>query len=177
MRKPSLLDWLSTCITCFIFWTLLTWSLSVRDILLGLLVSGVVAAVTGGMLVHESPFYMYNPVRLGLMFFYVAVILMREIIKANIEVAKIVLLPEKYDYREGIIRIKGADNIKSRYGLSHVANCITMTPGTITLEVAEDENGDNYYYIHWLNMTETDRDKAGEMIKGTFEKWLGRIWK
>ena len=84
--------------------------------------------MTVGMMIQTSPFHMYNPVRLALMLFFVAIIRMKEIIKANIDMAKLVLLPEKYDYQEGIIRIKGTEDIKSRYGLSHVANCITMTP-------------------------------------------------
>jgi len=58
-----------------------------------------------------------------------------------------------------------------------VANSITLTPGTITLDLDEDEAGRNYYYIHWVDVIETDREKAGEIIKGTMEKWIGRIWK
>ena len=86
-------------------------------------------------------------------------------------------LPRLKDYRPGILRVPTADRPASAYGLAMVANCITLTPGTITLDVAEDEEGKNYYYIHWINVTETDRVKAGQIIKGTMEKWIGRIWK
>ena len=32
------------------------------------------------------------------------------------------------------------------------------------------------YYIHWIDVAETDRDKAGEVIKGRMENWIRRIW-
>ena len=44
------------------------------------------------------------------------------------------------------------------------------------MEVAEDKHGNDHYYIHWINVTETNRFKAGDAIKGTMEKWIGRIW-
>ena len=57
-----------------------------------------------------------------------------------------------------------------------LANSITLTPGTITMDIAE-EDGKSYFYIHWIDVAETDREKAGEVIKGRMEKWIGRIWK
>ena len=61
------------------------------------------------------------------------------------------------------------------YGEAMLANSITLTPGTITLDIAE-QDGKNYYYIHWIDVAETDRDKAGEVIKGRMENWIRRIW-
>ena len=96
---------------------------------------------------------------------------------ANLSMAAIVLSPSMKNYKSGIIRVPAGEKPSSTYGLAMVANCITLTPGTITLDVAEDEDGKNYYYIHWIDVAETDRDKAGDAIKGTMEKWIGRIWK
>ena len=138
------LKWVSTFILCFVFWTLLTWSLAPREIILGVVISAIVAAVTGQYLIESSPFYLYNPVRLAILLFYYVIIFMKEVIKANI---------------------------------SMVANCITLTPGTITAEVAKDEDGKNYYYVHWIDMETQDREKAADIIKGTMESWIGRIWK
>ena len=90
--------------------------------------------------------------------------------------AKLVLSP-KLSYKPGILRIPGSPNLTSDYGIAMVSNCITLTPGTITMETAQDEEGRNYYYVHWIDVAETDRDKAGDAIKGTMERWIGRIWK
>ena len=68
-------------------------------------------------------------------------------------------------------------HVRTLPGKVVLANSITMTPGTITVDVAEDEEGNNYYYLHWIDVAEMDREKAGDIIKGTMEKWIGRIWK
>ena len=65
--------------------------------------------------------------------------------------------------------------MKSDYGIAAVSNSITLTPGTITMEVAEKDD-QNYLYVHWIDVAETDPEKAGEAIKGTLEKGLRRVW-
>ena len=66
-------------------------------------------------------------------------------------------------------------DLKGDYAQAMLANSITLTPGTITMDIAEQE-GQTYYYIHWIDVAETDREKAGEMIKGRLEKGVRRIW-
>lgn len=168
--------WLSTAIVCFLFWMLLTWSFAPRELILGGIVSVIVAAFACRFFIHSSAFYLYNPVRLILLVFYCVIIFFWEIIKANVSMAKLVLSP-KLSYKPGILRIPGSPNLTSDYGIAMVSNCITLTPGTITMETAQDEEGHNYYYVHWIDVAETDRDKAGDAIKGTMERWIGRIWK
>ena len=41
-----------------------------------------------------------------------------------------------------------------------------MTPGTITVDVGEDEAGNNYYYVHWIDVAEMDRGKGGRHHQG-----------
>ena len=176
MRRNKFLLWLSTFIICYALWLLLVWSLSMRELLLGALVAAVAAWFSGRFFVHENPAHMFSPVRIASMAVYCLGVFMWELIKANVSMAKLVLSP-KMKFNAGIIRVPGSEKIKSMYGLAMVANSITLTPGTITLDITEDENGRNYYYIHWIDVTETDREKAGEIIKGTMEKWIGRIWK
>ena len=177
MNKNRFTDWLSTFILCFLFWMLLVFSVQPREIILGIVVSAVIAMVACKLLIHESAFYLYNPVRIVLLLFYAVCIFLIELIKANIAMARIVLSPGLEGYKPGVIRIRGAKNIKSLYGLNMVSNSITLTPGTITMEVAEDEQGDNYYYVQWASVEETDREKAGEIITGRMENWIGRIWR
>ena len=112
-----------------------------------------------------------------LLLFYAVCIFLVELIKANVAMARIVLSPGLDGYKPGVIRIPAAKNIRSLYGLDMVANSITLTPGTITMEVAEDTQGDNYFYVQWASVEETDREKAGDIIKGRMENWIGRIWR
>ncbi len=48
-----------------------------------------------------------------------------------------------------------------------VANAITLTPGTVTVEC----EGDTMKVV-WINCVTEDPDEAGEMIKGSFERVL-----
>ncbi len=177
MKGNKFCAWLSTFILCFLFWLLLTWSVATRELILGVVIAAIVSAFTSKFLIHNQAFYLYNPVRLLTLIFYLVIVFMWEVIKANLSMVSIVLSPNMKNHKPGIIRVPAGERPTSAYGLSLVSNCITLTPGTITLDVAEDEEGKNYYYIHWINVTETDREKAGDAIKGTMEKWIGRIWK
>ena len=79
-----------------------------------------------------------------------------EIIKANLAVTKLILKP---DYVPEPQLVQFDVDLKKNRHLVALANSITLTPGTITLDLSEDENGRNYYYIHLIDVTETDREK------------------
>lgn len=174
--KRSFSSWLGTFIVCFLLWMLLTWSVEARELILGVLVSAVVAWFTARFFIHEKSFFLLNPVKWVHIIVYCAVLVV-EVIKANIAMAGVVLSSKCKSCESGIVCIPAGDEIKSEYALATVSNAITLTPGTITMDVAEDKSGKNYYYVHWLNVTETDRKKAGDIIKGTLEKFAGRIWR
>ena len=40
----------------------------------------------------------------------------------------------------------------------------------------DERQGQTWYYIHWIDVQETDREAAGDAIKGRMEKWVRRIW-
>lgn len=52
-----------------------------------------------------------------------------------------------------------------------LAESITFTPGTIVLELDED-----HLVVHWLFATTRHSARAGEEIKGRFERLLRRVW-
>jgi multicomponent Na+:H+ antiporter subunit E len=52
-----------------------------------------------------------------------------------------------------------------------LTNAITLTPGTITLDLDED-----HVIVHWLDARTTHSRYAGELIKGAYERLLGKIW-
>lgn len=175
-KKTTFSAWLSTFVFCFLFWLLLTWSVHPLGLLMDAIFSAAVAAFTAKFFIHSKAFHFFNPARFFALIAYIFVFFW-EMVKANLSMVGIVLsqkpqpLPERHHPRAA------AKGLTSEYGLAMVSNCITMTPGTITVDVAEDEEGNNYYYVHWIDVAEMDREKAGDIIKGTMEKWIGRIWK
>jgi multicomponent Na+:H+ antiporter subunit E len=173
LKKGFISGVFSTFILCYICWNLFTWTFTAEELIGGAFVSLVVALLTSRFLIHDNAFYLFNPKRFFVFIFYCLVIFPRELWKANLDVAKRALNP-KLPVNPGIVKV--ASELKSEYGLAVLANSITLTPGTITMDVTE-ENGKTYYYIHWIDVAETNVEKAGEAIKGTLEGWIRRVWK
>ena len=74
------------------------------------------------------------------------------------------------DINPEIVMLK--TDIKSDLGVLLLANSITLTPGTITI----DTEGE-YLYVHWLYARTTNFGHAADLIKGRFEQWLERIFR
>ena len=181
MKKAKFPARVSTAIICYIFWLIITGQIvsifcgeaSAQILIAGAAVSILVAVFSARFFIHSKSFYLYNPAKFLVMFFYSCIIFMWELIKANVNVAFKALSP-KLKVNPGIVKIPV--NVESEYGQAMVANSITLTPGTITLDAVEQE-GQTYFYIHWIDVQEEDPVKAGDAIKGTMEKWIRRIWK
>ena len=171
MPKTKFPAVVSTFLLCFVFWLLLTWSFETQELVAGAIVSLAAALFASRFFIHDKAFWLFNPAKFGALFVYIFVFL-GELIKANIDVAKRCFGGCK-DVNPGIVKVPV--DLKPDYAQAMLANSITLTPGTITMEVVE-EDGQPYYYIHWIDVAEQDRVKAGEIIKGRMENWIRRIW-
>ena len=100
--------------------------------------------------------------------FVYIIVLFWEIIKANLDVAYRVIHP-RMPIKPGIVVIK--TSLKSDIGKLILANSITLTPGTFTLDVIGDE-----LLIHWINVKTEDIDEATSLIGQRFEKYLRVIF-
>ena len=174
MKKASFTAWLATFLLCFVFWLAITLSLDGQKLIAGALVSAFAALFCARFFIHESPFHLLKPAKLFSLLGYVLCVFPIELLKANWDVAKRALSP-KLPINPGIVRVPS--ELQGEYGLSMLANSITLTPGTITMEIAEDEAGKNWYYIHCIDVPEGTSEERGDAIKGTLEKWVGRIFR
>ena len=95
-------------------------------------------------------------------------VLFWEVMRANVDVAYRVLHP-RMPIRPGIVVIK--TSLKSDIAKLILANSITLTPGTFTLDVIGDE-----LLVHWINVKSEDIDEATRMIGRRFEKYLRVIF-
>jgi multicomponent Na+:H+ antiporter subunit E len=91
-----------------------------------------------------------------------------ECIKANIDVMYRVIHP-KMPVKPGIVKVKSS--LKTDIGKVFLANSITMTPGTITVDII-----DEYFYVHWIFVHSKDPAIYTQKILGRFEKYLKRIF-
>jgi multicomponent Na+:H+ antiporter subunit E len=90
------------------------------------------------------------------------------IIMANFDVARRVLSP-KLDINPGIVKVK--TRLKTPVGRMILANSITLTPGTLTVDII----GENMY-IHWVDVESRDAEAASRKIAAGFEKYLEVIF-
>ena len=106
-----------------------------------------------------------NPIRLGRFVLYLFGPFLVALVQANLDVAMRVITGK---INPGIVRIP--TGLASDGALTLLANSITLTPGTLTVDV-NDESRE--LYVHWINVT-TDEPKASD-ICGTFPEWARRI--
>ncbi len=141
-------------------WNQIIWSF--EQLVFGLSISLIVASVVDHILCKTDSFRMMNPVRWVIMLIY-SIPLFIEMAKANVEVAYRII---KGNIEPGIVKIE--PDLETDLGLTFLANSITLTPGTLTVDVSEE---DNEMYIHWIKV----REDPTENIAGKFVKWIRRF--
>jgi len=155
-------------ILSLIAWLILTWSVDWQHLLIGLLASIFVSWAVGDLFT-ENPWQFKDPKRYLWAVYYI-IILIWEMIKANLDVAYRVVHPG-IPIKPGIVKVR--TKLKSDAALTYLANSITLTPGTFTIDI-DKENG--FLYIHWINVVSEDIDKATEVIVQKFERILEKIF-
>ncbi|MCK7527241.1 MAG: Na+/H+ antiporter subunit E [Ignavibacteriales bacterium] len=93
-----------------------------------------------------------------------------EMIKANFEVAYLVIHP-MLPIKPGIVKIK--TKLTKDSAITVLANSITLTPGTLTVDINEDKKE---LYIHWIKVKSTDINEATKEIGEKFEKTLTEVF-
>ena len=165
-----------TTIFCFIIYLLLTtgsgtdiWIWSYEELLFGVILSAITGFVARTIFVKKS-LRMLNPVRWIMFLVYVIGPLFVGMAKANFDVAYRVITGK---INPGIVKI--SPDLKTDLGITMLANSITLTPGTLTVDIDEDKND---LYIHWINVKKEALEKKPvdcKYICCKFDKWIRRI--
>lgn len=165
-RREKIKNYSYLFIFLLLVWLLLTSSFHLQEIITGLSVSLILSLFLG----HYYLKLGLPPLSIKRSIFFLAYVgvLFWEIIKANFDVAYRVLHP-KMPIKPGIVTIK--TGLKSDIAKMILANSITLTPGTFTLDIL----GDNLL-IHWINVKTEDVDEASKIIGGKFEKYLSVVF-
>jgi len=159
-------------ILAFIIWVILTWpfvdgKVDIEVVIAGLIASAIVAVLFHEMLPKEHHVFI-SPVRIFWFLVYIPVFFYY-VIKANFDVVYRALHP-KMPIRPGIVKIK--TNLKTESGITALANSITLTPGTLTVDLTDD----GYLYVHWINVKSDDIEQATKFIAQRFEWFLQKIF-
>lgn len=150
----------------FVVWLGLTSSLRLQEVLVGVGICVVLSLWLGAQYSRLG----LPPLGLKRLLFFFAylVVLAFEILKANFDVAYRVIHPAM-PIRPGVVVIK--TRLTSDIAKMILANSITLTPGTFTLDVVGDR-----LLIHWINVRTDDIDEASRLIGEKFERYLRAIF-
>ncbi|ASJ03148.1 cation:proton antiporter [Thermococcus profundus] len=166
--------YLYTVIILFLIWLFLTASTDAQELEMGLVLSLIIGALTYPIFTTRGLANLH-PKRVAYAVAYAPYFLWA-MIMANLDVAYRVLHPAR-PIRPGIVHCKTV--LKTNPGKLALANSITLTPGTITLDVDDDD-----YFIHWIwvpdeALTENEEEHvkaASRNITEPFEKFLKVIF-
>jgi len=156
-----------TLISLFILWILLTSTLAWEELTVGFIFSAFIALFTYSYFTRKG-FSGISFKKVAYSLLYIPIFFW-EMFKANFDVAYRVLHP-KMPIKPGIVQIK--TDLKSDIAKLILGNSITLTPGTLTVEIIEDN-----LLIHWINVKDEDVKKATDIIGKRFEKYLKVIFK
>lgn len=151
---------LSNLLLSFI-WVALTGTFTLLNFLFGFVLSFIIMWFISRDR-REDVYFTRGPKLIAFLFYF-----LYELIKANMQVAYDVITPSFY-MKPGIIKVPLT--AKSDLEITLLANLITLTPGTLSLDVSDDKK---VLYVHAMYVK--DKQKFIEGIKNGFEKRLLEI--
>jgi len=151
---------------CFVTWLLLTTNVGWQNLAAGAAVS-VLTTVIFSRFFNFDVAKLLSPSRWFWLIIYI-IYFIWECVKANFDVAYRVLHPAM-PVKPGILRVK----LNARGSLTRtiLANSITMTPGTIAVDIIDDT-----MYVHCIYISSTDHDSYAYKVSGKFERILTKIF-
>lgn len=169
MKSPSInlpLQFLNLWLTLLLIWLIANGTLATDTVITGVVITAAIALAFATFsrvygVIRWTPVVIYNYLLYLGVFLY-------ELLKANINVMRYVYSP-RIDIHPGIVEIK--TSLESPIGRLALANSITLTPGTLVVDMQGDS-----LFIHWINVSATDPVAATQEIAGRFEKYLKVIY-
>src|SRR4030042_172907 len=168
MRRISLF------LVSMVIWYLFSWPYDFRARAMDwqIFIAGGVFSLVASLLFVEvftkQPLKLFSLRRYFWVILYIPVFFWYMLI-ANLDVVYRVLHPAM-PIRPGIVKVR--TSLKSESARTALANCITLTPGTMTVDITDD----GYLYIHWINIRATDVQEASRKIVTPFEGFLSKIF-
>ena len=157
-----------------VIWYLLAWPYDFQNKTMDwqILIAGLIFSVLASILFVEvftkHPGKLFSLKRYFWFICYIPVLFYYMLI-ANLDVVYRVIHP-RMPIRPGIVKVK--TRLKSESARTALANSITLTPGTLTVDITDY----GYLYIHWINVKEKDLEKATKHIVTRFETILEKIF-
>lgn len=156
-------------LVAFVTWSLLNWIPDWQHLLIGVFVALFVAWMIGDLFI-QRPSVLKHPLRYWYFVVQYIPTLIWECLKANLDVAYRVLHPQ-LPINPGIVKVK--TSLKSDTALTFLANSITLTPGTLSVDIDRENS---VLYIHWIDVRAQDIETATKIVVERFERILRKIF-
>ena len=162
MNKQSS-PYVVTFVICLLLWLFLTASFAADELISGVIISLVVSIISAPKMKILNGLRLHLGFFLGLIsylwYFFMA------LIKANFDLAKRVVSKDMKLHPD-VVEIK--TTMRSDLGKLFLANSITLTPGTLTVDVVGDS-----LLVHWIDVPKnSDINTSTRLIVAKFEKYL-----
>jgi len=144
---------------------ILVWAMEeiAAGIFLSVLTAFFVSKILSGLEI-ETNLGFFNPIRWVLFFIYAIGPFFWAMTKANLDVAYRVITGR---INPGIVKI--SPELKTDLGITLLANSITLTPGTLSVDLDKENN----LYVHWINVK--NLEPKIEDVCSNFHRWIRRI--
>jgi len=139
-------------------WMLLTGELSVENFIEGLIIGYIILWISKSAL-GGTKYFKKIPKAISFFFYFI-----KELIVANMKVAFDIITPKDY-MKPGIVAVPL--DAETDMEITLLANLITLTPGTLSLDVSKDKK---VLYIHTLYLDDIENFRSE--IKNEMEKRL-----
>jgi multicomponent Na+:H+ antiporter subunit E len=153
MKNKNTFAWIFTLM--LLFWLALT-GFSLEELIAGCAAALIAAAMSYRLFSFDKTY----PKRFAWLIAYIPYYFYAEMV-SHAQVIRMVLTGR---INPGIVEIDNPH--QSDYGTFALANSITMTPGTLTLETRPGK-----LYIHWIKV-----GKDRKSITSGFERFLKKVW-
>jgi len=155
-----------TALAMYAVWLLFTASFAPFSLVAGALGSVLIAALTYDVFIaqHEAGLrsFLPRPFPSAVFLLILVFCLYQSSVKMIVAVITGKVNPRIVHFRT---------RLRSDLARMILANSITFTPGTITLDLNDD-----HLTVHWLFCSTKHAKAAGEIVKGRLEEYLRKVW-
>ncbi len=144
-----------------VIWMFLSESYSFASFIVGFVIGSALLFLLNRF-IPDSYYFKHVRAILYLIFLFI-----KELLLANIEVLKWIYKP-RLDFQPGILALP--IDVKKNWEITLLANLITLTPGTLSVDVSRDQR---YIYIHALDLPDVNETIVS--IKESFEKAIREV--
>ena len=139
-------------------WMFLTTSNTAASFIIGYIIGATILYLFRRF--YKTRFYLHKVVAV----LHLLIIFIRELLIANLDVLKTIIRP-KLELKPGIFVYE--TELKSDWQITLLSCLITLTPGTLVLDISDDKKT---LYIHALNLSEIP--EMQQSIKHSFERLI-----